>query len=246
MGGIEQRLTPSRHDNPLEPSRPTGRAEAACDRLRRHLHSGTIQLFEDPDRDHRIAHLMGAFQRELDLAVVVPRSLQRDPLRPVRCRSHPTSRRPIGGPDEPGAALGRDALDDRSGARVELADNDRNARLDDACLFECDLRQGRPQVQLMIERNRRDGGHCGRHDVGCIESPSQPHLAHRDVYLSSTKELECDGGRGFKERRGRIQNAPSEQPVNGFPKRADRRHQVCLFDAASLDDESFGQIHQVR
>ena len=130
--------------------------------------------------------------------------------------------------------------------RVELADKDRNARLDDACLFECDLRQGRPQVQLMIERNRRDGGHCGRHDVGCIESPSQPHLAHRDVYLSSTKELECDGGRGFKERRGRIQNAPSEQPLHGFPKRADRRHQVCLFDAASLDDESFGQIHQVR
>ena len=75
------------------------------------------------------------------------------------------------------------------------ADNARDAPLDDASFFACDLGQGRAQKLLVIDGHRRD--HCQRrlvHNIRRIETPAKPDFKQGILRRSTGKRQQCGAG----------------------------------------------------
>jgi hypothetical protein len=58
-----------------------------------------------------------------------------------------------------------------------------SANLEDAALFEGDLRESVAQHVLMIVAQRRDAANHGMHDVGRIRPSAHSDLDHRHIHL---------------------------------------------------------------
>ncbi len=144
----------------------------------RHSNALRIELTEHRERDCGIAALMRSAQRERESGHIGERRL-----------------------DQRRSALARDLLDDRARTVAQLSDDDRDAGFDDARLLERDRLERRSEIELMIERDRRDRAHRRRDDVGRVEPAAEADFDDGDVDLRSAKQLERDGGRHFEEGR---------------------------------------------
>src|SRR5262245_60717961 len=65
--------------------------------------------------------------------------------------------------------------------------------LDDASLFRGDLLKTVAQIFLMIIAHVRDDGYAWIHNVGCVQTPTQPNFEHRNLDALLREIVEGDG-----------------------------------------------------
>jgi hypothetical protein len=102
------------------------------------------------------------------------------------------------------------------------------------------------EMLLMIEVDGRDRSGHRRDHIRGIEAAAQANLNHADLHARAAKELECRGRRRFEERRMDGQRAGRPQPVGAREHVLHGRLEQRRVDGAIVDDESFGQVAQVR
>ena len=105
----------------------------------------------------------------------------------------------------------RHLFDRPPGLLVEPPQHDRHPLFDNAGLLERDRRERRPQIVLMIERDRRHRAGHGRDDVGSVEPAAQSHLQHSHVDPCLSKVLKGHRRRIFEKCGGEIRLAESLQ-----------------------------------
>ena len=91
--------------------------------------------------------------------------------------------------------------DDRFGFGRDVADDARDARLDDARLLAGDGRVGRSEVFLVVEADRRDHADFRRADIGGVEPTAESGLEHGHVDAARGELDERRRRDQFEERR---------------------------------------------
>ena len=77
--------------------------------------------------------------------------------------------------------------DDRENLRRLRPDHDRCAGLDNPGFFVGDRFERRPEIELVIVGNRRNGGDLGCYDVGRVEAAAESDLDDRDLNGRASK-----------------------------------------------------------
>ena len=241
VGRVEQDLAAICQPAQVEPPWPRGSGERRSDGIGRHRNLLRVQQLEYPDGDQRIANLMRPPQANRDIPIIARRRAKGDGV------GQPSGDRDtVGRANQRSAAILGDACDRSECLRLELPDDHRDARLDDAGLFPCDLCERRPEVLLMIVRDRCDGRRHRLNHICRIEAAAEADLQYRRVDAGAAKELERDGGRHFEERRVRLQHAFSQQFFDRRLNVGDGGHHPVCRDRPAFNHESFSQIDEVR
>ena len=130
VGGVEQQLAPIGEPTRFKPSWPLRIGEPGSDRMSWDANAVRIEDLEQTNRDRRVRLLMRTREANREVSAIRRRR-----------------------PDELGAALARDPLDDGGRLGLERPDDNRDAGLDDARLLERDFPQRGAEVLLMLERD---------------------------------------------------------------------------------------------
>ena len=191
----------------LEPSRPRDIRQAVDDGRRADRHAETLERFEHAHRDPGVAGLMGSAKAEANRTVLA--------CAPV-------------GSDQRRAALARDVFDHGQRFRRDVADHDRDARLDDAGLLRGDRVQRIAEILLVIEVDRRDG--CD----------------HAELHAGTAEQVEGHRGVGFEECRRRADRPVGNRGFNRALDLSGGPSHVGRADGPSVDHEALGEIDQMR
>ena len=152
-------------------------------------------------------------------------------------------------PDDLGAALARDPLDDGRRLRLERADDDRHAGLDDARLLERDLPQRGPEVQLMIERDRRDrrGDEVGGATT-FVASSLPPSPTSRTATSTPARRNSSNATAVVTSKKvGCTSSPPSARRLSMASRTsATAATRASSADRPAVDDEPLGEIDQMR
>ncbi len=84
---------------------------------------------------------------------------------------------------------------------MRLANDDRDARFDDAALFGSDSRQGIAKELCMVETDVGDDREDRGDDIGGIEASAHADLDDSDVDLLPDKIVESKAGSHLKKRK---------------------------------------------
>src|ERR1700730_7059076 len=98
----------------------------------------------------------------------------------------------------------------------------------------------------MIEPDRRDRGRHRLEHVRGVEPSAQADFTDRNLHAGAAKELECNR-RGDLEKRGvKLKRAAAPQEVDNVTNVADGPGERLGGDRTSFDDESLGEIDEMR
>ena len=129
-------------------------------------------------------------------------------------------------------------LENRLGFRSGFSDNNRYARLDDACLFGSNLGQSVAQELYMVEADVGDDTQIRTDDVGAVQTASQADFNDSNVHLFFCKVVESHSGSQFEER---WMEWFEETPVL-----VDKFDNMLLAYGNTVYTDAFTEIHQVR
>ena len=196
--------------------RPGGEAALAAD-------------LEHADGDDRVADLMPAVEAQRDRRIRGHRRAQRHAS---RGRGRARRRRPGPARRRPAARRAHAAArDDRVRGRRQVADDDRDRRLDDAGLLDGDGRQRVPRCCSWSSAIEVIAVTTGVMTLVASKRPPSPTSIDRDVHAGAAEHLERDRGGHLEERRRRRQRAarragdrrPSSTSAASVSKRVRRR-----------------------
>ena len=154
-------------------------------------------------------------------------------------------RRPIR-QDEFCSTFAGDPGDDVVRLRRHGTHDHRDARFDDAGFLTGDIRERVAEVLLMIEVDRRDGGHDGLNDIGRVEPSAQANLDDAELDAGVTKQVERHRRRRFEEGRLSRERVLRDHRLDRGLHVGRRLPHLGGADRLSVDDKSFRQVDEMR
>ena len=119
-----------------------------------------------------------------------------------------------------------------------------HARLDDARFLAGDGRQRRSQLVGVLEFDARDAGDGGRHHVGRVEAPSEPHLENHAIHPGARKEQQTCRRGDVEEGRTGVRSVMPHR-IDVWPQAVDGGHELGPDHRLAVDPEALGPALQM-
>ena len=193
------------------------------------------------ESDRGIARLERAHQRRGETAGApahIEALIEREAR--ARHREFDVANQPVAASGEDRRGTRRHRLRDQKIADIAtgLADDRGHFALEDTCLLHRDQFERVPQILHVVKPDLRDTSGERAHNVGGVQSPTQPHFDDGDIGARVREMCECHRGRGLEKCRAE----PSQQRLVFVEPRRNHR----LRHRTPVDDNALVEVDEMR